>query len=118
MNQAIPYAQVNSGVFLTNRESLERRKSEKDGWSQFWEELLTSSISPQWHTFQEANEHLKKSGKKVIFLIDGLEEIFRHVSDEKSERIAVRTLCQEVVTKLIAQYHHLGIVVRKTVIYV
>ena len=111
LNHAIPIANVELDIFLSNRQKLDIQKSKETGWMQFWEELLTSSLSPQWKTFQEANEYLKKIGKKMIFLIDGLEEIFINLSDNKAERIAVRTLCQEVVAKLIAQYNHLGIVV-------
>lgn len=111
LNENIPCSYANESVFLNNARKLEQEKSKKPDWFVFWERLLTSSINPNWNSFQEANTALEKDGKKVVFLIDGLEDIFIHVSRVEDEQQAIRILCQDIVNQIKAQYYNLGIII-------
>lgn len=111
LNENIPCSYANESVFLNNARKLEQEKSKKPDWFVFWERLLASSINPNWNSFQEANTALEKDGKKVVFLIDGLEDIFIHVSRVEDEQQAIRILCQDIVNQIKAQYYNLGIII-------
>lgn len=111
LNENIPCSYANESVFLNNARKLEQEKSKKPDWFVFWERLLVSSINPNWNSFQEANTELEKDGKKVVFLIDGLEDIFIHVSRVEDEQQAIRILCQDIVNQIKAQYYNLGIII-------
>lgn len=111
LNTSIPDAQVNNSVFLDNQQKLERQKSEPTDWVQFWQELLTSSIHPELKNFQETDEKLQKCGKRIVFLIDGLEDILKKVPGSAEECNAIQALCQDIVTQLVARYHNLGIII-------
>ena len=54
---------------------------------------------------------LEVKNQKIIFLIDGLEDILTHISMDENEQSAIRALCQDVVAQMIAKYPHLGIIV-------
>ena len=111
LNENVPCSHANESVFLNNARKLEQEKSKKPDWFVFWERLLASSINPNWNSFQEANIELEKDGKKVVFLIDGLEDIFIHVSRVEDEQQAIRILCQDIVNQIKAQYYNLGIII-------
>lgn len=111
LNDSIEDVHAISTGFLDNSDRLEKQKELETDWQEFWETLLVSTLDKDLRSFQEANEQLEKSGKKVVFLIDGLEEILQQVDRQKQEQKAVQVLCQDIVTKLIARYHNLGIIV-------
>ena len=73
--------------------------------------MLVSSIYPQYSTLQEVNQELDAKNQKVIFLIDGLEDILTNISTDKNEQAAVQILCQDIIAQLIAKYPHIGIIV-------
>lgn len=111
LNETIPCAHVSDSIFLDNAQQLEQQKSQDSNWLEFWQKLLASSMHPDWSSFQDADNALSNVGKKVIFLVDGLEDIFNQVSKSEDEQKAIRVLCQDVVNQIIARYHNLGIII-------
>lgn len=110
-NSQIPCASVSESVFLDNVEKIECQKGQTTDWLHFWQVLLSSSINPQYTNLNEINRYLEMSEKKVVFLIDGLEDVFTHISTSENEQTAVRVLCQDIVAQLIARYPNIGIIV-------
>lgn len=119
LTTSIPCAQVSPNVFLNNQALLERQNSTDTDWFKFWEELLVSSINPEFKTFQEANQLLGDCQKRIVFLIDGLEDILSNVSASEVEKKSVRVLCQDVMNWLIANCPNLGAVffLRRDMVY-
>lgn len=110
INDQIAAANVEKDVFITNAQKLENRPS-IDDWHCFWETLLVSSFNPNLNTFAQMNEALEAENKKIVILIDGLEETLRDVSKSDDEKKAVRILCQDIVTLLKSRYPRIGIIV-------
>lgn len=106
----VPCAQVSNSIFLDNQKRLEKQKTSEADWFKFWEKLLVSSINPEFETFQQANQRLGECQKRIVFLIDGLEDILSNVSTSEVERAAVCVLCQDVLNWLIANCPNLGAV--------
>ena len=111
VSKQIPGCYIRKGIFSDNFIKVEREKTRVSDWFSFWETLLASSIYPQHSTLQEVNQELETKNQKVIFLIDGLEDILTHISSDENEQAAVRALCQDVVAQTIAKYPHIGIIV-------
>lgn len=111
LNKNVACAQVNESIFLDVSQKLEKQKSQATDWFEFWQKLLASSICANWATFQEANQELGKESKKIIFLVDGLEDILKNISMQEDEQKAIQVLCQDVVNQLIARYPYLGIII-------
>lgn len=111
VNLSVPCLQINGGVYLDNSRSLKKSISLQNDWIDFWQKLLVSSLNSQWKSFKEADEKLELCGQKVIFLIDGLEDILTRVFSDQLEQKAVQVLCQEIVSDLNTRYHNLGIVI-------
>lgn len=111
LNNHISGCSVSDSIFWDNSTKLGREKDQTTDWLCFWELLLTKSISPQYSSLQEVNSELETQKKKVIFLIDGLEDILTHISTDENEQTAVKVLCQDIVTQLMAKCPNIGIIV-------
>lgn len=107
----LPDCNVNDSVFLDNATKLSDAKSQDTNWLQFWEMLLVQSIFPQYSSLADANKKLEENNKRVIFLLDGLEDILTNVSKSKTEQGAISVLCQDIISQLIAKYPNIGIIV-------
>lgn len=111
LNNHISGCSVSDSIFWDNSTKLEREKDQTTDWLRFWELLLTKSIYPQYSSLQEVNSELENQKKKIIFLIDGLEDILTHISTDENEQTAVKILCQDIVAQLKAKYPNIGIIV-------
>lgn len=111
LNEQIPCAAVPDDIFLENGQRLDRQKTQPTEWLSFWQELLAGSICSDWTTLAQADKMLAQCGKKIIFLVDGLEEVFQQVAKNEEEGKAVRILCQDVVNQLVTKHRNLGIIV-------
>lgn len=81
-----------------------------------WKELWKSCLLNAFHTdgcdsLDLLEEKLKKKGIRVLFLVDGLEEIFENTLDNDNEKMAVRALVQEVMNDIKIQYPHIGMLI-------
>lgn len=111
LNDHISGCSVSDSIFWDNSTKLGREKDQTTDWLYFWELLLAKSIYPQYSSLQEVNSELETQKKKVIFLIDGLEDILTHISTDENEQTAVKVLCQDIVTQLMAKCPNIGIIV-------
>ena len=111
LNSAISCANAKNDIFLDNQQKLDRQKSEKTDWLAFWENLLAVSFNPAFHTLYDVNTALAGCEKKIVFLVDGLEETLRQVSESETERQAVQALCQDIINLLTARYPNIGAII-------
>lgn len=63
-------------------------------WSEFWLNLFSEAIETGMLTpgIKQFNEYLKEKNVKIIFLIDGLEDIFTDILDNQSQQKALKAL--------------------------
>lgn len=111
LNDHISGCSVSDSIFWDNSTKLGREKDQTTDWLCFWELLLAKSIYPQYSSLQEVNSELETQKKKVIFLIDGLEDILTHISTDENEQTAIKVLCQDIVMQLMAKCPNIGIIV-------
>lgn len=111
LNDNVSCAESDEFVFLDNQTKLEKAISNTDDWLAFWEKLLVDSINSSLLSLRKLNEELEKEKQKVVFLVDGLEDILKNVTSSESERKAVQILCQDVVAQIRARYSNLGIII-------
>jgi hypothetical protein len=55
------------------------------------------------------DKELNKRGIQVVFLIDGLEEIFSHTISSENEKNAITALCRDFVDEMKIAYQNLGL---------
>lgn len=110
INSSIHSADISEEIYLMNGTTINNRRSISD-WRSYWERLITTSFNPNCFSFAEMEDKLKKENKKIVFVIDGLEEWFQDTSKSISEKDAIASLCQEIVPWIRSTCTYIGIIV-------
>lgn len=82
---------------------------EKD-WREFWKKLILCNFIGK-KDFQQIEENLEKENKRVVFLVDGLEEILKETLSNQNERNAISGLVQGLINELRTRYKNIGCIV-------
>lgn len=81
-------------------------------WKELWKAcLLRAFHNSVNHSLDHVEEVLKNKNIRVLFVVDGLEEIFENTLDSENERIAIRALVQEMIGEMRLQYSYIGMLV-------
>ena len=110
VNEKVEIANVSKTVYLDNSNKLEDQVLLDTNWLIFWEQLFLASVSDKFSSFTELEQALKERNQKIVFLVDGLEEILRMVSADAKQQKAIQILCQDFINLLAAKYDNIGII--------
>ena len=80
-------------------------------WKKFWEKLFVKSVDEQLDSYGTLDEQLTKMNKRIVFILDGLEETLQETNENFSQQRAISVLCQEVVRDISLRYANLGVIV-------
>ncbi len=80
-------------------------------WKVFWETILVKSVNKNFNTFNTLNEKLEVCKKRIVFILDGLEEILQETNTDISQQRAISVLCQETIREINLRYRNIGIMV-------
>lgn len=83
-------------------------------WTQKWTDLITRMAGDRFSNLMEMDNYLKEKGKRIVFVADGLEDLFMDAQIQKREswKYAFKTLCQNVINEMRnLKYGNIGIVV-------
>jgi hypothetical protein len=86
-------------------------------WTEFWvgEIGRAIGINPNIdtpNTLGKINQYLKDKALKIIFLFDGLEDIFKEIGSSNQEKIALRALIDDLPKELSEiRQSHLGVII-------
>jgi hypothetical protein len=81
-------------------------------WLEIWNKLFLDSMSKdiKYNSFAELDAKLSAIGQKLVFIIDGLEDVFNQTITSKNSQSAIKFLCQDFV-KSISGYKNIGIII-------
>lgn len=90
----------NNFTTLKNFSEEEKTFKQKD-WDFEWEKLILSTFN-NFKDLQSLDDHLQTEGKKVVFLVDGLEDLFMDMQNQgnNSWKLAFKAICQGLINKL------------------
>ena len=81
-------------------------------WKETWKTCLLKAFNNSMNgSLDLVEEELKKKNINVLFLVDGLEEIFENTLDNESEKVAIRALVQDLINEMKLRYSHIGMLV-------
>lgn len=64
-------------------------------WRAFWVELFCKSVG--FSAFDELLQHLRHTERRLVFVLDGLEDIFQTLHDSRAQQAALRSLLVETI---------------------
>lgn len=79
-------------------------------WSMFWKKMMLNAFKDVVD-LMDVDKLLQKENREVVFVVDGLEEIFERTLSEENEKNAVRSLVQELVAEVKIKYKNIGLIV-------
>jgi len=74
------------------RQELGKASNHVPDWTAFWVKLLSRAVASNAESLQELSEELGGRKTRVVFLLDGLEDLFQHVEDDSVQRSALEAL--------------------------
>ncbi len=76
--------------------SLKHAEWGKKEWIDFWVSKIANAIGmfAEQNSLSEVNDYLAEKGKRVIFLFDGLEDIFQDVENDHAQQTALKALIE------------------------
>lgn len=83
-------------------------------WTKNWINLIVKSIDKEYTSLSELDLYLEQKGKKIVFIVDGLEDLFSDLKteDKRSWKYGLKAVCQNVINELKnLEYGNIGIIV-------
>lgn len=94
----------NRGKIIDYLETVHSREE----WRHFWLQLL---LPPEVSSVSAFDGFLQKTGINILYIVDGLEDVFQNVSDNANQRNAVSALCQETLSDIRNTCSHIGLLI-------
>lgn len=83
-------------------------------WGKIWQRLMAQMIKGNFTNLEELDGYLEEKKKKIVFLVDGLEDLYTDIQDKAQEswKDAVRSLCRNVINILRnLKFGNIGIII-------
>lgn len=113
-NQYNLKGKINSSVYIANHDLvLDYDRGDYDilDWKEIWKKIILQSLNHAYRSFEELESDLDENKIRVIFLIDGLEEIFTKTISSQTEQNAIVALCRDIVNEIKVKYKNFGLMV-------
>jgi MinD-like ATPase involved in chromosome partitioning or flagellar assembly len=79
-------------------------------WFDTWNKIFLNSLSNNYSSLFELDSSLASIGKQLVFILDGLEDIFNLSISSKNNQEAIKSLCQSFVKK-VSECKNIGIII-------
>ena len=100
--------QMTANVLVDAEEYIRQAKEITDNdWMKI---AVKCYCSPENGSMEALNAELEKIGKKLVFIVDGVDDLFNDNIEAEKSKTAIRTLCQDFVNR-IANYSNIGIII-------
>ena len=105
---------INNSVYVNSKDMLlthVRKDHDILEWKEIWKKIMVCAFDKTYQSLAELEEELRYKHIKIVFLIDGLEEIFEHTISSENEKNAIRALCRDLVDEVKIAYHNVGLMI-------
>lgn len=80
-------------------------------WKKIWKTVVLKAFGNVYASLELLEEDLAANQVRIVFLIDGLEDIFQETTENISEQNAIVALCRELIGEIGTKYNHIGFMV-------
>lgn len=108
-------ASADTAYWYKNGAKLQKHLSESldlEEWRSIWEQCIMDGFSQDINiSLKSIEKTLSDKNINVMFVVDGLEEVFSNTLDNENEKYAIRALVQDLMNDIKIQYPHIGLLV-------
>lgn len=112
--ESIPEMRADADILSQNERKVRNAISNMSGeneWQDLWDEIILGMFQ-NMNSWSDLDAYLDEIHKKVIFLVDGLETLFRNVMKDNTEKSGIRALCRGLINRLYEyQIDNAGIII-------
>jgi hypothetical protein len=103
---------IKINAYAENAEIIRDNIKARNEWKSVWTKIIIESFGGGFDNLKDIDRQLNKINKRVVLIIDGLEDIFNVISLDDNDQNAIKTLCQGIVNELNElPYRNLGIII-------
>lgn len=113
-NQYDLKGKINNSVRVSSRDALLKFMRDSHDlleWRGLWKRVILYALNNAYQSLGELDAELNEHNIKIVFLVDGLEEIFNNTISSENEGRAIKALCQDLLDELKTTYNNLDIIV-------
>lgn len=113
-NQCRAKGTISNSVYVKSKDMLTmyaRNNHDILEWKEIWKKIILSAFDEAYQSLAELEEELQEKQTKIVFLMDGLEEIFEHTISSENEKNAIRALCRDLVDEVKISYRNVGLMI-------
>ena len=104
-NQALGEERIDTDAVGINYNKIQKCSEQTlslTDWAAVWENLIMQMLGDDFSKLADVDAYLETKKKRLIFLVDGLEDLFMdsQVREEESWKYAIRALCQNLINDL------------------
>lgn len=113
-NQCGTRGKISNLVYVDSKDmllTLVRKDHDILEWKEIWKKVILNAFDKTYQSLAELEEELQDKHIKIVFLLDGLEEIFEHTVSSENEKNAIRALCRDLVDEVKIAYHNVGLMI-------
>lgn len=105
---------ISNSIYINSKDALlEYMREDHDilEWKALWKKVLLAAFDQAYRSLEELEDILEHEHFKMVFLIDGLEEIFQHTISSENERNAIIALCRDLIDEVKISYKNFGFMI-------
>lgn len=113
-NQCGTKGKISNSVYVDSKDMLltyVREYHDILEWKEIWKKVILSAFDTIYPSLAELEEELQYKHIKIVFLLDGLEEIFEHTISSENEKNAIRALCRDLLDEVKIAYQNVGLMI-------
>ena len=113
-NKCVMKGEISNSVYVDSKDMLlthVRRDHDILEWKEIWKKVILNAFDKTYQSLAELEKELQYKHIKIVFLLDGLEEIFEHTISSENEKNAIRALCRDLVDEVKIAYHNVGLMI-------
>ncbi len=106
--------EISNSVYVASKDMLlmnVRNDHDILEWKEIWKKVILGAFDKTYQSLAELEEELQYRHIKIVFLLDGLEEIFEHTISSENEKNAIRALCRDLIDEVKIAYHNVGLMI-------
>ncbi|WP_343249497.1 KGGVGR-motif variant AAA ATPase [Diplocloster hominis] len=113
-NKSSLKGKISSSVYIDNKDfvlNFSRYNNDILEWKEIWKQIILQSLDNAYQSFEELELDLEKQEVRVVFLIDGLEEVFTQTISSKTEQNAIIALCRDIISEIKVKFKNFGLMI-------
>ncbi len=100
--ESMPVMKTDADILSQNerkvRDAISKMSGENE-WQDLWDEIVLGMFQ-NINSWSELDAYLEGIHRKVVFLVDGLETLFRNIMKDGTEKDGIRALCRGLINRL------------------